>query len=100
MAGEWQEPDATISVELSKINFVLENLYALTLHRFGASADDVDDLADEMRRQFTELPATTYGEQQSPEAEAEWRERGGDRLDRFFAGVRHRIQQAPDPDDQ
>ena len=87
--------DETAAVELSKINFILENFVALILHRFGAGVDDVDALADEMRRQATELPGTAYG--RGSLDQGRYTELLGQRLDMFWAGVRDRIAQGPVP---
>lgn len=83
-----------IGVELSKINFLLENLYALTLRNMGATSDEIPVLADEIRRQATELPATSYGKEPSEEEMRQHTEMVGQRLDMFFAAVRERMQTA------
>ena len=81
-----------ISIELGKINFLLDSLYALVLRDMGATAADIGPLADEMRRQATELPATVYGQQPSPERLRQHTELLAARLDQFFVGVRKRLE--------
>lgn len=85
-----------IAVELSKLTFIVENLYALVLRDFGADESDVDRLADEMRRQATALPARTYGPEASPDRQREYLELLAHRLDSFWSGVRERIRSAQD----
>ncbi len=84
------------AVELSKLNFLLENLYALVLREAGAGADDVLSVADEMRRQATDLPGTSYGPKPSPEKQQQFSELLGHRLDMFWAGVQERMLSVPD----
>ncbi|MXO67768.1 hypothetical protein [Pelagerythrobacter marinus] len=84
--------DAT-SIELSKINFILENLVATWLHRVSDNPiDDCEGLAEEMHRQFTALPATVFGEELSPEQTRQAQEAAGQRMDLFWAGVRERLR--------
>jgi hypothetical protein len=83
--------DETTAVELTKINFILENLTTLILQQFGASASDVTRIADEMRRQATEVPGTTYGPGSLDKDR--YLELLGQRLDIFWAGVRDRLAQ-------
>lgn len=80
------------AVEISKLTFLVENLYALVLRELGAEEHDVDRLADEMRRQATALPARTYGPQSSPQRQREHLELLAHRLDSFWSDVRERIR--------
>lgn len=89
----------SVSLEISKINFLLENLYAITFRDHGADADDVHRIADEMRRQFTELPASAYGWSPTPEELRQYAEAAAQRMDLFFAAVRDRLRSAQEPDD-
>jgi hypothetical protein len=77
-------------IELSKLNFLLENLYALVLQGLGATPDDVETLATEMVNQCR-LPASTFGAAISREELLQGQEMLAQRLDLFFAGVRQRI---------
>lgn len=84
--------ELVLMTELSKINFLLENLYARTLVNHGYCPDDVEDLADEMCRQ-AQLPGTRYGSVDE-EFEAEQRDLLEQRLAMFFSQVRDRVKQA------
>jgi len=86
--------DQPLSVELSKINFLLENLYAMTLKNHGAALSDIDDLADEMSRQAM-LPPTIYGSAPAPTEIQAAQEMLAHRLAMFFAGVKDRHKQLP-----
>lgn len=94
MDEEWMH---RTSIELSKINFLLENMYAVSLRDHGAGPEDVDDLSDEMCRQAL-LPATIYGADQGPEHLQQFQELLGHRLAMFFAGVRKRLESAEEAD--
>ena len=87
------EAQIALGAELSKINCLLENLYALTLRNMGASHDEVPHLAEEIVRQF-ELPAIVYGQGESSEELAAIQELASHRLTMFFSGVRTRLRQA------
>lgn len=82
----------TLGAELSKINFLLENLYALTLRNMGASHEEIPDLADQMARQF-ELPGGVYGREEDAAELAAIHELASHRLTMFFSGVRDRLRQ-------
>jgi len=77
-------------VELSKINFLLENLYAIVFRKLGATADDMEGVATEMVRQAS-LPASTFGREMPPEEMRQYQEMLAQRLDIFFAAVRQRL---------
>lgn len=62
MEDDWMR---AMEIEVSKINFLLENLYAVNFRNHGATPDDVDGVSDELCRQAL-LPATTYGPDQDP----------------------------------
>lgn len=81
------------SIEISKINFILENLVAMWLHNNSADAVfDCEQLAEEMHRQFTDLPSRTFGMQMSPEQIQQAQEFSGQRMDLFWSGVRDRLR--------
>ena len=82
----------SLGAELSKINFLLENLYALTLHRLGASHDEIPDLADEMARQF-DLPGSVHGSGEDAAELAAIHDLASHRLTMFLSGVRDRLRQ-------
>lgn len=83
--------DRDISVEISKINFLLENLYALYLRDMGVSHDQIPAFADEMVRQAV-LPGTTYGPGSLSKEEQEARQDLLEhRLAMFASGVRDRL---------
>lgn len=84
-----------VFIELSKINFLLENLYALVFRELGADPEDIDGVADEMRRQIS-LPASTYGGAPTQEELRQFQEIAAQRLDMFFAGVRSRLRSDQD----
>lgn len=84
------------AVEISKINFLLENLYAISMRNAGIDADGVEVVADEMRRQATDLPAKSYGPEPTPKAQREYMELLGHRLDAFWSGVQERLRSVPD----
>ncbi|WP_419808364.1 hypothetical protein [Sphingomonas sp.] len=81
-----------LGAELSKINFLLENLYALVLRDMGAGAEHVAGIADEMRRQLTDLPADVHGS--GPADTDQLQEVAAQRLDMFWARVRDRLASA------
>ncbi len=81
-----------VDVELSKINFLLEILFAVVLRNDGIDPDGVAALADEVRRQATELPQTTYGQEPTEQQRLQHTELLAQRLDMFFSGVRYRVQ--------
>ena len=85
--------DLRFGAELTKINFLLENLYALVLRDAGASHEDVPDLADEVCRQAS-LPADVYGPNDDAEAIAALSELVEHRIASFFARVQDRMRSA------
>ncbi len=92
-----EKSEAFIEVEFSKINFLLENLYALVLRELGANHEDVPRLAEEICRQAT-LPATVYGAETSEEQLAALQELSSHRLAMFFARVRDRLRSDQQPE--
>lgn len=94
MDDEWMR---AFEIEVSKINFLLENLYALRFNDHGASPTDVDDFSDEVCRQAM-LPATNYGPGQDPEYMQQFQEMLAHRAAMFFAGVRKRVASVQSPD--
>lgn len=80
--------------EISKINFLLENLYALVLRDAGASHEDIPHLRDEMLRQWG-LPNTRYGGPANDTDETDAIRRiGAERIATFFLGIEKRLQSA------
>lgn len=77
--------------EISKINFLLENLYGLVLREIGASHEDIPRLTDEICRQAM-LPGSTYGPAGTPEETSAQTELVAHRLAVFFSGVRDRLR--------
>lgn len=88
--------DLRFSAELTKINFLLENLYALHLRDAGATHEDIPDLSDEVCRQAT-LPPDVYGPDDDPEAIAALSELVEHRIASFFARVQDRMRSAEEP---
>lgn len=83
----------SIGAELSKINFLLENLYALQLRGMGATHEQIPDLAEEMVRQAN-LPGTVYGTDHEDGATDAIRELSAHRIAMFFVGVQERLRSA------
>lgn len=79
--------------ELTKINFLLENLYALYLRDQGISHDRIPDLSDEMCRQAA-LPGPTYGPGDDEEAIRQLQELVEHRIAGFFSRVQDRLRSA------
>jgi len=92
------DDDLRFSAELTKINFLLENLYAVFLHGAGATHDDVPDLSDEVCRQ-ARLPGQTYGPEDNAEQLAALYELVEHRIASFFARVQDRMRSAEDAED-
>lgn len=87
------DDDLRFGAELTKINFLLENLYAMFLRDVGATHEDVSEISDEVCRQ-ARLPAVVYGpetDQATAGAHAELVEH---RLASFFARVQDRMRSA------
>lgn len=82
-----------LAAEISKINFLLENLYAIVLRDAGASHADIPELAEEVVRQAG-LPGTVYGSGTDPETTAAIREMVGHRIAMFFSQVQERLRSA------
>ncbi len=83
-----------LSVEITKINLLLETLFALEFKRAGLSAEDIAQIADNTMRHVTGTPATAYGPEPSPEEAAQETELLVHRLDDFWANVSARVQAA------
>lgn len=84
--------DVELSAEITKINFLLENLYAFIHVREGGDAHGVDSFAEEALRQFNELPVTQHG---SGHGNGEAiHELASHRLEMFFAGLKRRVSNA------
>lgn len=81
------------SAELTKVNFLLENLYALVLRDAGATHDDVPDLSEEICRQ-ARLPAQVYGPEDDADSRAAHADLVEQRIASFFARVRDRMRSA------
>ncbi len=81
------------AAELTKINFLLENLYALHLRDAGVTHEDVPDLSEEVCRQ-ARLPAQTYGPDDDQEGLAALSELVEHRIATFFARVQDRMRSA------
>jgi len=88
MDDEWMR---AFEIEVSKINFLLENLYAINFRDHGADPSDVDDVSDELCRQAL-LPPTTYGKGADPEYMQQFQEMLSHRIAMFFAKVRQRVE--------
>lgn len=82
----------SIEVEISKLNFLLENLYAITLKDHGATPENVDEFSEELCRQAM-LPARPYGSQPEEQKLLEFQEKLSHRLAMFLAAVRDRVSQ-------
>ncbi|MDF0543363.1 hypothetical protein PX699_13475 [Sphingobium sp. H39-3-25] len=82
----------TIETEISKINFLLENLYAVSFKGHGLTASDVDDVAGEMCRQCEQNPGTSWGAQLSQAEMQQQQEMLSHRIAMFFSGVQHRLR--------
>lgn len=89
MSDDWQR---AIEIEVSKLTYLLENLYAVSFRDHGATPDDVDAMSDEMCRQAL-LPATSYGSDPRQEELHQFQELLSHRLAMFFARVRDRVAQ-------
>jgi len=85
------------NAELTKINFLLENLYAMHLRDIGVTHEDVSDLSDEVCRQAA-LPPQVYGPDDDQEALRELSELVEHRIATFFGRVQDRMRSA-EPDD-
>lgn len=86
--GDWR---TEIEAEISKINFLLGNLYAVSMRDHGLTPSDVDGVADEMCRQCESLAATSWGQELSPEELQRQQDLVSHRIAMFFAGVRERL---------
>ena len=84
-----------IEAEFTKINFVLEALWANALISHGASPPEVDALAAELRRQMLTLPGTLSTGGPAPANDEPVTELAADRMAMFFQGVRRRVETLP-----
>ncbi len=91
------DDDLRLGAELTKINFLLENLYALYLRDCGVSHTRIPHLADELCRQAT-LPAQVYGPDEDGEALRQLSELVEHRIASFFSRVQDRMRSAEDKD--
>lgn len=81
-----------MGAEISKINFLLENIYAIHMRQAGVSHDAVPQIADEFCRQAM-LPGTApYGSEPSEADRAAQQEIVAHRIATFFAGVQERLR--------
>lgn len=87
------------AAELTKINFLLENLYAMHLRDAGATHEDLSDLSDEVCRQAALPPTGIYGPEHNPEVAAAHAELVEHRIAAFFSRVRDRMRSAGPDDD-
>ena len=84
--------DIEVGAEVSAVNFLLENLYAMYMPDRGATSAHVDEFAEEMLRQFA-LPGTTHGRATETQFR-EVQELATHRLEMFFARVKDRFKSA------
>ena len=83
-----------MGAEIRKINFLLENLYAMVLRDAGATHADIPVLSAEMVRQ-SQLPGTTYGGPANDTDETDAiRELSSARIATFFEHVGARLRSA------
>lgn len=87
------DDDLRFGAELTKINFLLENLYAMFLRDAGATHEDVSDMSDEVCRQAS-LPAVVYGPEADPATAKAHAELVEHRLASFFSRVQDRMRSA------
>lgn len=87
------DDDLRFGAELTKINFLLENLYALYLRDQGVSHDRIPELSDEMCRQAA-LPGQVYGPGDDAEALRDLSELVEHRIAGFFSRVQDRMRSA------
>lgn len=92
------DDDLRWAAEFSKINFLLENLYAVYFRDVGASHEDIPDLSDELCRQAL-LPGTPYGPGSAEDLEAQ-HELVAHRIAMFFARVRDRMRSAEEDEEE
>lgn len=85
-----------IEAEFTKINFVLEALWANALISHGVSPPEVDALARELRRQMLTLPGTLSTGGPAPANDEPVTGLAADRMGMFFQGVRRRIETLQD----
>lgn len=81
-----------IAAELTKLNFLLEALWANVALNHGASPDDVDALGAELLRQFSTLPAQSTAAQPEPANDTDLRDLAAQRLQTFFRRLRARVE--------
>lgn len=87
----FMDDEFRFGAELTKINFLLENLYALCLRDAGATHEDVPDLSEEICRQ-ARLPAQSYGPDDDAVRNAAFSELVEHRIATFFARVQDRMR--------
>jgi hypothetical protein len=89
------DDDLRTAAELTKLNFLLENLYALVLDDRGVRHEDIDELSEEVSRQAS-LPAHVYGPDSDPDDVAALSELVQHRIAMFFARVQSRMRSGQD----
>lgn len=83
-----------MGAEISKINFLLENLYAMVLRDAGATHREIPALSAEMVRQ-SNLPGTSYGGPANDTEETDAiRQLSSERIATFFQHVEQRLRSA------
>lgn len=83
-----------VEAELTKINFILENLFAMVTVSHGATLQQFDGIAAEGMRQFCEMPGQTNTGAPAPANDEIVSDLAAERLATFFRRVRHRLEQA------
>lgn len=86
-----------IEAEFSKINFIMEAMWANLAAIHGASPQQVEALGDALHRQFVTLPGSTPSGSAAPANDTPVRDLAAARLQTFFAGVRARVEKFPAP---
>lgn len=92
------DDELRFGAELTKVNFLLENLYAMHLRDAGLSHEDVSDISDEICRQAA-LPAQVYGPGDDQERLAALSELVEHRIATFFARVQDRMRSGEEETD-
>ncbi|MEO6153008.1 MAG: hypothetical protein ABIT09_10845 [Croceibacterium sp.] len=84
--------DIEVAAELTKINFLMENLYALALRANYGSQSTIDEMVGKSMSEFA-LPVTMHGSG-SVENLAAMQKLAAQRLAMFFARVKDRMNSA------
>lgn len=85
-----------IGAELTKLNFLLEALWANVALNHGASPDEIDVLGAELLRQFSTLPAQSTAARPGPANDTDLRDLAALRLQTFFRRLRARVETVRD----